>query len=276
MKKDINYYNYHATCPDCDGFNTRLSKPLDSKYALCYSCSLTFRLSDEEIKKIKMPYPIPMAVHKDYENLSQTELKYIDNVNSANALCKSNELNELYFEIRQSSASLIEKLDIKNGIIFSKYINDNFKFKNITQISETEIRLIEKKIYQDVLKNGKIDTILLEDISNIELSKLLNFIKNALASNAIFISYVPIIDNIYNNFNNFITNNLYLYNTYTISRNFTKIDYNIFDFTKLQNFYQFIIKNGSNEDSNFNENLSKISKKEMRNIIYSEPLTIIS
>jgi hypothetical protein len=217
-----------------------------------------------------------MAVHKDYENLSQIELKYIDNVNSANALCKSDELNGLYLEIRQSSASLIERLDIKNGIIFSKYINNNFKFQNITQISETEIRLIEKNIYKDVLKNGKIDAVFLEDISNIELSKLLNFIKNALTSNAVFISYVPIIDNIYNNFNNFIIDNLYLYNTYTISRNFTKIDYNIFDFTKLQNFYQFIIKNGSNKNSEFNNELSKISKKEMRNIIYSEPLMIIS
>jgi hypothetical protein len=276
MKKDINLYTYHTNCPNCNGFNTRLCKSLNLEYVLCYSCSLVFKPNEEELKKIKTPYPIEMAINKKYENLADQELNYIKDVYNTNIAAKSNNLEALYKEIRKATLQFLDENNFKNVVLFNNALKNESEIKNCTIIDQTKIKNIEKIIYKDILKNGKIDAVFVENPCSIVLSELLSRIIGSITDNCIFVIYAPIVDNIYNNYQNFIKNNNYFYNTYTICREFGNIDYNIFNMNKLDNFYQFILKHGSNKDEQFNEKISKISRKEMRNVMYSEPLMVIS
>lgn len=274
MKRDIKLYNYHTDCPNCNGFNTRLNPALNLEYAICYSCSLIFKPNNSEIEKMRTPFPIEMAVHKDFENVSKQELDYIKEVYKVNSSLKSNNIDILNKEIENQTNIFLNKNEYQNIIIFSNFSTDR-KIKNCTIISENNLKDIEKVLYTKVLKNGKIDCVVFENISNIILSEILNKIKDALAFNAIITIYSPIVDNIYNNFISFIKNNKYFYNIYTIFREFNKIYFNIFEYNRLNNFNQLVLKNGSNDDWHFNNKLNTISKQDHRNIMYSEPLTII-
>ena len=274
MKRDIKLYNYHTDCPNCEGFNTRLNSPLNKEYAMCYSCSLIFKPTDSEIEKMNTPYPIDMAVHKDLASVSNQEMDYIKQVYEINIKSKSGDLNLLNKDIEEATNKILNKEQYNNIIIFSNFTNER-KIKNSTIIEETEIKNIEKILYTKVLKNGKIDCVIFENISNLILSKILASMRHALTANCIIVAYAPIVNDIYNNFISYIRNNKYFYNIYTIFREFNRFNFNIFELNKLNYFNQLILKIGSNTDIKFNELLETISKKDHRNIMYSEPLTII-
>jgi len=274
MKRDIKLYNYHTDCPNCEGFNTRLNSPLNMEYAICYSCSLIFKPEDSEIEKMRTPYPIDIAIHKDLANISNQQMDYIKKIYEINTKAKSGDLNLLNKDIEAATDHILNGGQYNNIVIFSNFGVER-KIAKTTIITETEIKQIEKILYTKVLKNGKIDCIIFENVSNLILSKILGNIQQALTSDCLAVAYAPIVDDIYNNFISYIRGNKYFYNIYTIFREFNRINFNIFELKKLNYFNQLILKFGSNEDVSFNKLLETISQKDHRNIMYSEPLTII-
>lgn len=275
MKRDIQVYDYHTTCPNCKGFNTRLNKAVEF-YVLCYSCSLLFKPSHEEIEKMKTPLPIRMAIHPSMAGLPDESLTYVKKIYNENSNKQNGEVNELQIELRNASLTSIETHHPKNCLILSQMDNLPMLQYQTTVCKETSVKLIEKFLYQNVLKLGKIDLLILEDVSKIVLLELLERVKDSVSQNGAYIIYSPIFDKVYHDHFNFFKKSDYIYNTYTISHSFEKLQYNIFSYNKLSNFYQYILKLGFNNDKNFNATLKGILNQEMKNIIYSEPLFITS
>jgi len=156
MKKDIKLYDYHTTCPNCDGFNTRLNKALNMEYVMCYACSLIFKPSNDEIEKMRTPLPIEMAIHKDLENISNQEIDFLKKVHETNINLKIGDLDLLDEEIGYTFQPFLNKKKYNNIVIFSNFGIER-KIDNCTIIAETDHKNIEKILYTKILKNCKID-----------------------------------------------------------------------------------------------------------------------
>jgi hypothetical protein len=100
--------------------------------------------------------------------------------------------------------------------------------------------------------------------------------QNAMNVDANIFTYIPIINNIYNNYYKYITDSDYIHNTYTLSHALSRINYSIVDFKRLNNFYVFKAKSGANINKNISEDLESIVNAEVRNILYSEPLFLVN
>lgn len=276
MKKDFKIYNYYTTCPNCSNFNTRINKALDLKYVLCYTCSLVFRPTDEELKKISTPLPIQISVHNNFKKFHEKEINYLENINKKNINTDFN-ADALNLEIRKKTLLKLSEFKNKNCVIISNnesLINNQDNKINI--VSATSIKEIEKIIYTKVLKNGKIDLLIIENLQNLIISDLLIQTSTALSFDANILIYSPIINNIYNNYYNYIISSKYIHNLFTMFYSVARINYNLYFYEKLDNFYLLTAKAGVNTNKNFIEEIEGLIQEEIRNIIYSEPLFLVS
>jgi|LakMenEpi03Aug12_release.lakeMendotaPanAssembly.Ray.scaffolds.fasta_scaffold03611_6 hypothetical protein len=275
MNKNFQIYNYYTTCPNCSNFNTRINKALDLKYVLCYTCGLIFKPSNEEIKKILTPLDVQVGVHESLKNSHNEELDYLNKIKEKPA--ENNDYSILSNEIRNYTLSILESINSKNFAIISNNITEIKNDKNNITISpSTSAKEIEKNLYTKILKNGKIDNLIIENVQHVNIYAIFSYMQNAMNVDANIFTYIPIINNIYNNYYKYITDSDYIHNTYTLSHALSRINYSIVDFKRLNNFYVFKAKSGANINKNISEDLESIVNAEVRNILYSEPLFLVN
>jgi len=275
MNKNFQIYNYYTTCPNCSNFNTRINKALNLKYVLCYTCGLIFKPSSEEIKKILTPLDVQVGVHESLKNPHNKELDYLNKIKEKPI--ENNDYSILLNEIRDHTLSILENSDSKNFAIISNNITEIKNNKNNITISpSTSAKEIEKSLYTKILKNGKIDNLIIENVQHINAYSIFSYMQNAMNIDANIYIYIPIINNIYNNYYKYITDSDYIHNTYTLSHSLSRINYSIVDLKRLNNFYVFKAKSGINTNKNISEELESIVNAEVRNILYSEPLFLVN
>jgi len=269
-KKDFKIYSYHAACPNCKNYNTRLNKALKSQYALCYTCSLVFKLTDEEIKNFTTPLDLKIGIHQDLDTFYPEEIEFINKINNINKI-ENNIYNNLHSEVRNHTVSLLNNLN-KNCLIISDHLNNENISEKINFISNGNIQNIEKEIYTNILKKGKIDLLIIENLQNITLSSLLDLIQHSMAKNGDIYVYIPNINNIYQLYYKYITDSKFIHNIYTACHTLNKFKYNIHNINDLDNHFVLHANLSSISSKDFNNYLQDIVNKQNKNIIYSEPI----
>lgn len=265
---DINVYYYHTECPNCKGLNTRVNNVLKKKYVLCYNCSLVFRADPNEIKKMLTPFDAPVDINKNFEfaNKHISEIIYEEKLKSQ--VVSDGDLNILNSEIRKNTLNILSNSNFKNHLIFSDIPpnNDNLNITNLTEIEE-----IKRFVFKNCLKNGKIDFLIFENISNIILYNLIEDLKSSFSNDCKFLIYSPNILNIFTNYINFITDNTYLYNSHTILKTFGYFDIILKNSHKTENFYIFEMAFGHANPQDYNKLIDPFISNDTSHLIYSEP-----